>query len=53
LGTGLRPFAAALDGEERESFLAEYRARVARAYPMRGNNITLFPFQRLFCVIAK
>ncbi len=52
-GTGLRPYADALDGAEREAFLNEYRARVARAYPRRTSGITLFPFQRLFCVAKK
>jgi trans-aconitate 2-methyltransferase len=50
LGTGLRPFVDAIEGEEREAFLTEYRARVALAYPQRENGITLFPFLRLFCV---
>jgi trans-aconitate 2-methyltransferase len=53
LGTGLRPFIDALDGAERETFIAEYRARAARAYPRRESGITLFPFQRLFCVATK
>lgn len=53
MGTGLRPYLDALQGEEREAFLDEYRARTARAYPRRANGITLFPFQRLFCVAAK
>lgn len=53
LGTGLRPYADALDGTEREDFLKEYRARVARAYPPRSSGVTLFPFQRLFCVAKK
>ncbi len=53
LGTGLRPFADALEGEDREAFLAEYRARVARAYPQRASGITLFPFLRLFCVATR
>jgi trans-aconitate 2-methyltransferase len=52
-GTGLRPFANALEGEEREVFLAEYRRRVALAYPRRPNGVTLFPFQRLFCVARR
>lgn len=52
-GTGLRPFLDALDGAECEDFIAEYRARAARAYPIRDNGITLFPFQRLFCVAKK
>jgi len=53
LGTGLRPFADSLEGEEREAFLGEYRRRVALAYPQRESGVTLFPFQRLFCVATK
>jgi trans-aconitate 2-methyltransferase len=49
-GTGLRPFANALEGQEREDFLAEYRRRVAAAYPRRESGATLYPFRRLFCV---
>jgi len=52
-GTGLRPFVDALDGEERESFVAEYRSRAARAYPQRAGGVTLFPFLRLFCVAIR
>jgi len=51
-GTGLRPFAAALEGAEREAFLSEYRARVGAAYPMRESGKTLYPFRRLF-IVAK
>jgi len=50
MGTGLRPFANALQGEEREAFLDEYRRRVGEAYPRRASGVTLYPFQRLFCV---
>ena len=53
LGTRLRPYADALAGAEREDFLNEYRARVARAYPRRASGVTLFPFQRLFCVARR
>ncbi|HEX3430397.1 MAG TPA: methyltransferase domain-containing protein [Rhizomicrobium sp.] len=53
LGTGLRPYAEALEGADREEFLKEYRARVACAYPRRASGVTLFPFQRLFCVAKK
>jgi len=49
-GTGLRPFANALEGKEREDFLEEYRVRVGAAYPRRKSGVTLYPFQRLFCV---
>ncbi|HWA03614.1 MAG TPA: trans-aconitate 2-methyltransferase [Rhizomicrobium sp.] len=51
-GTGLRPFVNALEGGEREGFVAAYRARLARAYPVRPTGRTLFPFRRLF-VVAK
>jgi trans-aconitate 2-methyltransferase len=52
-GTGLRPFAAALEGPEREAFLDAYRTRVGAAYPRRASGVTLYPFQRLFCVARK
>ncbi len=52
-GTGLRPFVQALQGEERESFIAEYKKRVAGAYPLRASGKTLFPFKRLFVVARK
>jgi len=50
--TGLRPYAQALEGEDRESFLAAYKARLREAYPERSDGVTLFPFKRLF-VIAR
>jgi trans-aconitate 2-methyltransferase len=52
-GTGLRPFADALAGQEREDFLGEYRARLRVAYPRRADGTTLFPFRRLFVVARK
>jgi trans-aconitate 2-methyltransferase len=52
-GTGLRPFANALAGAEREAFLSEYKRRVAAAYPRRPSGKTLFPFQRLFAVARR
>ena len=52
-GTGLRPFANALDGQEREDFLSEYRRRVGEAYPQRQSGKTLYPFRRLFCVARR
>jgi trans-aconitate 2-methyltransferase len=52
-GTGLRPFANALEGREREEFLAEYCRRLAAAYPRRESGATLFPFRRLFCVARR
>lgn len=49
-GTGLRPFASALEGQDRDDFLEEYRVRVDAAYPRRKSGVTLYPFRRLFCV---
>jgi len=51
--TGLRPFAQALAGEEREQYLAEYRRRLRQAYPRRADGKTLFPFRRLFAVARR
>ncbi|HWA91184.1 MAG TPA: trans-aconitate 2-methyltransferase [Rhizomicrobium sp.] len=51
-GTGLRPFTGALEGAERDAFIAAYKARLDEAYPRRASGKTLFPFQRLF-VVAK
>jgi trans-aconitate 2-methyltransferase len=52
-GTGLRPFVQALEGEEREAFIALYKAKLNSAYPRRADGTTLFPFQRLFVVATK
>lgn len=52
-GTGLRPFVQALEGAEREDFIALYKARLNAAYPRRADGKTLLPFQRLFVVAAK
>jgi trans-aconitate 2-methyltransferase len=52
-GTGLRPFVQPLDEEERQSFIAQYRARLQQAYPRRADGKTLFPFQRLFAVATR
>jgi trans-aconitate 2-methyltransferase len=49
-GTGLRPFVAALQGDEREAFLTKYKKHVAAAYPRRESGKTLYPFQRPFAV---
>jgi trans-aconitate 2-methyltransferase len=48
--TGLRPYAQALSGKERDDFLAAYAARLREAYPKRADGKTLFPFKRLFVV---
>jgi trans-aconitate 2-methyltransferase len=51
-GTALLPVFQALDGEELEGFLGEYRRRLSRAYPRRPDGRTLFPFRRVF-VLAR
>jgi trans-aconitate 2-methyltransferase len=49
-GTWLAPMLAALAPEARAAFEAEYRQRVARAYPRQADGKTLFPFRRLFII---
>jgi len=49
-GSGLRPFIAPLDDEEREEFLTRYRSAVARAYPAKADGGVLLPFPRLFII---
>lgn len=51
--TGLRPYLDALTNGDREDFIAQYKARLAGAYPMRGDGKTLFAFQRLFVVALR
>ena len=52
-GASLRPLLAALDPVEQDAFLAEYTARMGRAYPLRPDGRTLFPFRRLFVVARR
>lgn len=52
-GTGLRPYLDALAGEEREAFIAQYKARLLSAYRQRPDGKTLFPFQRLFVIAVR
>jgi len=52
-GTGLRPFLDALEGDERDAFIAAYKMALNTAYPRGASGITLFPFQRLFVVATK
>ncbi|MEA3132766.1 MAG: trans-aconitate 2-methyltransferase, partial [Gammaproteobacteria bacterium] len=49
-GSGLRPFIAPLDDDERMKFLERYREAVARAYPALPDGSVLLPFPRLFIV---
>ena len=52
-GSALKPLLDALKEPERSDFLAEYSARIARAYPRRADGRTLFPFRRLFIVAVR
>jgi len=51
-GTGLRPVLGALDGAERDEFVAGYRALVAPAYPERPWG-TVLPYRRIFAVAQR
>jgi len=48
-GTGLRPVLGLLDGAEQEEFVADYRERVAPAYPEHDFG-TVLPYRRIFAV---
>jgi trans-aconitate 2-methyltransferase len=52
-GTGLKPFVDPLPGAERETFLAEYEARIGRAYPKRADGKRLLQFPRVFIVARR
>jgi trans-aconitate 2-methyltransferase len=43
----------ALRDGEREEFLAEYEAAIARAYPALPDGTVLLPFPRLFFVAVR
>lgn len=49
-GSLLVPLLAALDEPWRSAFEADYRRRIAAAYPREADGRTLFPFRRLFIV---
>lgn len=52
-GTALLPVFAALEGQDREDFVAEYRELLRNAYPRRQDGKTLFPFRRIFLVARR
>jgi len=49
-GTALRPFLAALGGDDINDFEQEYAELLLAAYPQREDGATLYPFSRLFIV---
>ena len=51
--TGLRPFLARLDEAEQGAFLADYRRRIAAAYPPMADGRVLLGFPRLFAIAAR
>jgi trans-aconitate 2-methyltransferase len=51
-GTGMRPVLAALPPDQAETFLADYRARIADDYPKAPYG-TVFPFRRVFTVAVR
>lgn len=51
--TGLRPYLAALEGDERTAFEADYAARLRQAYPKEADGRTLFPFRRIFLIAER
>ncbi len=52
-GSILRPTLDRLAEAERPAFEDELAARLAEAYPKRGDGITLFPFRRIFFVARR
>lgn len=51
--TGLKPFVAPLDAQQRAAYLAEYERRIAAAYPERADGRRLLAFPRLFIVARR
>jgi trans-aconitate 2-methyltransferase len=52
-GTGLRPFLDPLTEHEQKSFLLQYEAAIAQAYPAFPDGTVLLPFPRLFIVATR
>jgi trans-aconitate 2-methyltransferase len=51
--TGLMPYLERVGPGHREQFLAEYTARIAKAYPALAGGTVLFRFPRVFIVAVK
>jgi trans-aconitate 2-methyltransferase len=52
MGTGLRPFAAALEGRTKQDFLEHCRNLLSKAAPQRPDGKTIYRFLRLFFVVS-
>ena len=52
-GAGLRPFLDVLSPTEQEAFLQAYNKRLRMAYPPEQENVTLFPFRRVFLIAQR
>ncbi len=52
-GTGLRPYLDHAGEENREAYLADYLARVEKAYPEMSDGRVLLRFPRIFMVAVK
>lgn len=50
--TAMRPYAERLTEAEQAAYLARYDAELSAAYPLRADGSALFPFRRLFMVLA-
>jgi trans-aconitate 2-methyltransferase len=52
-GSALTPFTAHLAPPLAEAFVADYAARIERAYPRRADGHVLFPFSRIFMIVQR
>lgn len=52
-GTGLRPYLDRIPAEERAGFLADYEARIGKAYAPMADGRRLLRFPRLFLIAVK
>jgi trans-aconitate 2-methyltransferase len=52
-GTALRPFLSALNENERDLFINEYREKIAQIYRPTKSGKTLLPFRRIFIIASR